>query len=117
MWVDPYGVAHTVAMPDWRQVLLVGERLHARLRMVPEVSVDDAIEHLEDNTYDEILNESWIEAVELEYDGVAPPPLTIGREEEALDPWLLIIAELEQQPIRWRLDYILAFRDLLDELA
>ncbi len=107
MWVDAEGVAHTVAPPDWREVLLLqGE--HA------EVS-NDLLEELERQrrlVYDQI------ESGELGPGGQEGelPNEPIPLHTAAFEDLGLLRSSLAQVDVWWRLDVVEALEDYLDHV-
>jgi hypothetical protein len=111
MWLDPDGVAHTVAAPDWSEVVA--------LRVVGRGGEPDAaallavLDVLEERTYAEIATIPYDGARERAFVRQVPARRVVTLPDG--DPAALV-AQLGSVDLRWRLDHLMALRDLLDEV-
>ena len=111
MWLDPDGVAHTVAVPDWSEVVAL--RVVGRGGELGPAALLAVLDALEERTYAEIAAIPYDGARERAFVRQVPAHRvfqTAGRGPAAL------VAQLGSVDLRWRLDHLTALRDLLDEV-
>ncbi len=110
MWISKDGRANTVALPDPSAIL--GGAAVQILRSLPESEEDavtEALEILEDEVYDAILEPGFS-------GGTFPEEIPAGQLlPESMTDISDVLREVSQVTIDWRLDVIMACGDLLDE--
>ena len=111
MWLDPDGVAHTVAVPDWSEVVAL--RVVGRGGELGPAALLAVLDALEERMYAEIAAIPYDGARERAFVGQVPAHRVITLPDG--DPAALV-AQLESVDLRWRLDHLTALRDLLDEV-
>ena len=111
MWLEPDGVAHTVAVPDWSEVVAL--RVVRRGGGLDAAALLAVLDALEERTYAEIAAVPYDGARERAFMGQVPAHRVFRLPDG--DPAALV-AQLESVGLRWRLDHLTALRDLLDEV-
>lgn len=112
MWLDPDGVAHTVAVPDWSEVVAL--RVVGRGGELDAAALLAVLDALEERTYAEIAVIPYDGARERAFVGQVPAHRVLRLPDG--DPAALV-AQLGSVDLRWRLDHLTALRDLLDEVG
>ena len=111
MWLDPDGVAHTVAVPDWSEVVAL--RVVGRGGELDAAALLAVLDALEERTYAEIAAIPYDGARECAFVGQVPAHRVFRLPDG--DPAALV-AQLGSVDLRWRLEHLMALRDLLDEV-
>lgn len=112
-WRTVSGI-HVVGLPDPIGIISEGaarEFLDLCRHGAGKGLVRDCIAELEEGVIEELMSEELVASDELQYEGAMPAPIQFPPL-PSLSSWHL---EMEKIPLRWRLDFVCAFSDLLDD--
>lgn len=111
MWISADGVAHTVALPDWR-VAVGGGRGRLEVLSTAERSLlETELSSLEKGLFAELDNVAVEPDIEDLFVERVPPPLRLPYSDQGEVFVLGVVTSIVQADIRWRLDYLLAIQD------
>ena len=118
MWSTPDGRVHTVAVPDPASLvrLVVVGRGDREVRPEDVAVLQPAVEPAMDEALDAASRIPFDAETEATYHAQMPAPLVL--ELDGSDPARLaasLLTGLAGVDARWRLDYVMALEDLLDE--
>ena len=118
MWLTGDGVVHTVAVPDPGTVVALFRADGAPLGTADVAALVEARDELEGRCVEEAAAAEHDPAAESPFVEAVPPLLTVALEGPTPgDRAASFTRQLAAQPIRWRLDWLLAVDDLLDTLG
>jgi hypothetical protein len=114
--MDQGGRTHTVAVPDWADVVEVRVDGGAELTTEEVEAVHLALDEIEEEFFEQVQEHRFEEQVEAQYVNAVPEPLILRATGGNPASVAASLAEqLRAQPLRWRIDYLEAVRDLLDD--
>ncbi len=111
MWVTADGVAHTVALPEPRQVL--SPRALESLTVLMTTAAEDLLLATIERAQDAVLEGPLHPDEDDGGVGCAPSPEVLDADVSTLDAVLAAIRDVD---LRWRLDVVMALDDIVGEL-